>query len=509
MVNQLRKDIREALRWLKTIIGRGLSWLFNLLSPLANTFFSLTWEGALIRTVLLPLAFFTWTWFAYTTQPPDFSNLTPDTPPRPEQDGGLSPVLGMVNQLLFLWRFIVALLEPYFIPEVLRHVIIFGLAVWIAFRVAAIYIDDIFELEDVSVGEGFIRKILFVGKYERILIRDGDIAPQSKNSPVYRIGGPGRVVVQFENAALFEKIDGSPRVIGPGRPARLDGFERLRAVLDLRDQEIKDLTVSGRTRDGIIVTAKDARAMISIHRGAKVVGEDPNAGPRKLDFSTQAIENLVYGNPTRPWVTSARGGIIGQLGSFIRQHTLNEFLATITPEEIDALKKDNRALGNPDSTNGKAPLGALTEASGFKSRSDITEYFYDFMQSDPEKAEQRGFDLQWLGIGTWDTPEIIPKQHLEAWELSAQNRIAGSEFTLNQIRRESRRKEMVRLIQEVPINAFAMLVSQDNTEVDEVKRQLVLAFREKLHRAYELIEAEGDEATSTALKDVLWHLSRW
>ncbi len=509
MFIQLRKDLIQFLRWLRTNLGRFLGWLFNLFSPIANAYFALTWEGSIIRTSLPAIAFFVWTWFAYTTQPPDFSNVGVTFQLEDIEDPQLILIYQMLGQLIFLGQLVIALVKPYVVPEVLRHVLMVGLAIWIAYRIASIYLDDIFELDDVSVASRFIRQILFVSRYERIFIREGDIAPQSKNSPVYRIGGPGRAIVQFENAALFERIDGNPQVIGPGRPARLEGFERLRSVIDLRDQEFKDITVRARTKDGIIVRAKDVRAVISIHRGAKLVQANGDQGPRKLSYSPKAIQNLVYNQGNRPWIEAAKSGITVQLGRFIQQHTLSEFLATITPEEIKALQNaEAEKVGTGGATPTRSNLGTLTDAAAFKSRSEITDYFYEFMQGNPEAAEARGYDLQWLGIGTWDTPDIIPEQHLRAWEISAKNRIDGSEWELNKIRRDSRRKELIRLIQEVPINAFAMLISQQGADVEEIKRQLLMVYREKLNRAYESIQEQG-ELPPDELVEALRHLSKW
>ncbi len=48
--------------------------------------------------------------------------------------------------------------------------------------------------------------------------------------------------------------------------------------------------------------------------------------------------------------------------------------------------------------------------------------FGEFAQAFPVLAAQRGVELRWVGIGAWKTPsQIVPEQHLEAWQLSVDN----------------------------------------------------------------------------------------
>ena len=111
--------------------------------------------------------------------------------------------------------------------------------------------------------------------------------------PTYLIGGPGKVIVDLDSVTLFERPDGTPRVIGPtanqqlGR-ATLQGFERFRQAIDIRDH-YADLSVTSRSRDGIPVTATDVHMMFSVHRGGKkATREFP------YPFSEKAIEQLIY-----------------------------------------------------------------------------------------------------------------------------------------------------------------------------------------------------------------------
>ena len=107
-------------------------------------------------------------------------------------------------------------------------------------------------------------------------------------------------MVDIDSVALFEKPDGTPRVIGPtgkepNGKAMLTGFERFRQAIDLRDHYIelrhnnKTSAVKSRSRDGIPVTATDVQFMFSVYRD-KQEPDDNNPYP----FSQKAIEQLVY-----------------------------------------------------------------------------------------------------------------------------------------------------------------------------------------------------------------------
>src|SRR6266498_479294 len=122
-------------------------------------------------------------------------------------------------------------------PATLQYFPIFLAPFFIALQSAAIYLADVFELEHVSVARRFIWAVALTGSDETIRITQGDISEEHRESPTYLIGGPGKVIVDLDSVALFEKPDGTPRVIGPtyketrGK-ATLEGFERFRQAID-------------------------------------------------------------------------------------------------------------------------------------------------------------------------------------------------------------------------------------------------------------------------------------
>jgi hypothetical protein len=441
-----------------------------------------------------------------------------------------------------LTRNLVYPIQALFAADVVRHILIGAYAFWVAYRIAAVYLDDIFELKNVPLAARFIRQTAFASKYDLIEIKDGKVAPEHRQSPIVLIGGPGMVRVYLENAALFEKIDGTPRVIRPTvrvmgppeqakakragllrrlrrrpwrRPATrrdggaiaysdgveiIDGFERLRRVIDLRDQVV-ELNVTGRTRDGIRVAAKDVRLVFSVYRDGRVPTLD-----HPYPFEDESIKNLVYEQPPQNWTKTMEGLIRRELGDFIAKHTLNEFLAAINLQDVEAQRQENIRLqekadeltgvagGLPDKSSEQIDL----EVPSFVPRPRITDLFYNFAADFTKQARRRGVELHWIGVGTWVTPDdIIPTRHQMAWKITCENLVRGSPSSLHELREESRLLELVKLVKEVPVKAFRELRSKDE-DPRAIMRQLAEAYRGKLRAALDLYAREGQGDSEAA-----------
>jgi hypothetical protein len=474
----------STLEVIQSDLNRVIQFISRLLTTVIEWVFDITQHGAQRRRnfffVLIMLA---WIGGALLTHPIRWELWLADP---------LTLLIDMANAI--------------FAADVMRHVIVVLLGYWLAFRVATLYLDDIFEISDTSVAERFIRQAAFASQYDWIEIRDGAIGPGSRNSPIYRIGGPGMVLTHLENAALFENVTGEPHILGTqgGLPV-LESFERLREVIDLRDQVV-DMTVTGRSKDGIHVTAKDLRLIFSVYRGAEQ--KDPYTGlPQPFSYTEQAIKNLVYKQASGPWTLAMRNLIRESLVRFIAQHTLSEFLASVSPYEA----ANNRGTApQPPKTAAPSQTGRTQTAADdgdFVPRDQITHLFYGFTHGFTERAEKLGAQLGWIGLGTWETPsEIIPDQHLEAWQLSMKNQLLGNENALRGVRRLNRNKELLRLIREVPITSFGRLQAEGR-DPDDVKQELLLSYREKLRNAWEVYQ-NNDRKPSPELEAALKHLTR-
>lgn len=382
-------------------------------------------------------------------------------------------------------------------PRNIRFLPLFLAPFFISLQLAAIYLADIFELEDVRVARSFVSEVALSGSDKTIRVSAGEVSDEHRKSPNYLIGGPGKVIVDLDSAALFEKPDGTPHVIGPtgkepGGRATLEGFERFRQAIDLRDQFIdlrdqddKSPAVKSRSSDGIPISATDVRLMFSVHRN----GETPTK-ENPYPFSKKAVENIVYKAASRvtpnlpnpssydfAWINNLIGLVRGELGGFMNQHKLTEYLASIGVPEVEkaiqreeAILEQARQLIPPHET---PPLPQeVPTPSEFTPRHKIKNLFTEFANKFTDSARERGVELHWIGVGTWKTSiEGVFDKHVDAWKLSRENQGLGSDEAINELENETTLQKMATLIKEVPITAYQKIMGASKQNKETPKKE--------------------------------------
>src|SRR6266496_1527157 len=345
--------------------------------------------------------------------------------------------------------------RAYLNPYVCWYAPAFFVPIFIAYQAASFYLADIFNLDRVSIARKFIRQVALTGGRNVIHITEGDIAAEDQYSPIAKIGGPGKVIVNLDSVALFEKADGRPNIIGPTEKERkgkatLDGFERFRQAFDLRDQYIdlrdddgKKSAVKSRSLDGIPVTATDVRFMFSVYRGTqKPTPEIP------YPYKKEAIEQQVYKSTSKvtPHLTdpsqldfvfenSILSLVRRELSGFMSQNKLTEYLASISEREVKKAEDQEKMVAEAarvvlepfESVEDPKPDKRLTPT--FIPRHKITDLFSQFAEKFTDDARARGVELHWIGVGTWNVPvELVPEKHLEAWKMSQENTVLDQEM---------------------------------------------------------------------------------
>ncbi|MBI1793940.1 MAG: hypothetical protein HYR70_07090 [Chloroflexi bacterium] len=368
----------------------------------------------------------------------------------------------------------------------------------IAINMAGNYLADIFNLKKISVAWKFIGELSLGGANEVLHIRDGKVAEEDKESPILLIGGPGRVEVEFDTAALFERPDGIPHVIGPEEKksdeeekkakkdrqhkdnATLDGFERLREpIINLRDQyfgnpSTEAITVEGRSLDGIQVNASDVRALFSIRRDGHSDSQKPTK-ERPYLYNPQSVHALIYqqsvpvlsqgpnpsGEPSS-WTGAMRGLLNGSIGEFMSQNRLAEYLASISTLEIENSEfKEDTILWQTVQYSSELPDAATKNITKpkFHPRTELSDRFMKYSNGFSKKAGERGINLHWVGVGTWKIPnktasDFISGQHIQAWQINRENAARSDTQALQEVMEEAELNEKLRLIQTVPFEAY-------------------------------------------------------
>jgi len=447
-------------------------------------------------------------------------------------------------------RMLSLLMYPFralFAADVFKHVLVGIFVLWLAYRASAIYLDHIFKLKNIRIAERFIRQSAFASQYDVMEIKEGEVRLKDQNSPIFLIGGPGKVRVYLENVAVFEQIGGTPHVIGPtikssktaksdqaiGKPflgrsqglfsamlrfdrnesgskndgARVLGsFERIRSVIDLRDQ-VQEVSVNARTRDGIPVSVKNMRVIYSVRRD----GQEPTL-EKPYPFQREAVESLVYDLTRESWTDAMAAQIKREIGAFIFRHTLSEFLAAIgRPELEQAVRNITEVQVEADRLAGMQNDFEIDvpDPPPFVPRPGISDLFYDYSNF-VARVRKKGVELRWIGIGTWDFPtDIIPERHLQAWRITYENLARGNEAALEMLSTASWTEQMLAIVHDTPLEKFTQIDPEDESLRKLNLVRLVNAYRGKLHLALEAYDRrdESDSPAARRVRDVWTHLA--
>lgn len=315
-----------------------------------------------------------------------------------------------LESLVFPLDVAVDLITSLFAPSVLLHLIPVAAAFWIALRLAAHYLADLFELENPGIASNYLSAALLGFNYDTLHIAQGDIKLLSRNSPLLRIGGPGYLKVDLGYAVIMETADGLPRVYGPQQRRFIEGFERLRDVIDLRDQLRELAEVRAVTADGIEVRARDVQMVFRVYGG----GQD-----RSLEvpypYTEDALRRLVYGRPVgaegQPhWTKELTSLAAEEIRSFVSNLTFEAFLA-LQPSPSSA----------PDAGDSNREQQAQPMGQFHIPRRRLTERFHT--ETARTRLREKGLELDWVGVGTWEigSPEesasiSVGKTIVGAWQ---------------------------------------------------------------------------------------------
>lgn len=503
-VARIKTWLQATIVWFNNTVNKIQDWVVDTINYTLNQIFALRHTVAGLRSTIVWLLFFALgvVFVVISRSAEDWQDMSRNFMnafvlggPLPEEVSIQSAFLDLIGAVFFnpaVWARLLALYAPF----------------WLMHRITAIYLADVFE-KDIEVADKFIFQSAFASEYSTIRIREGKIVEADQNSPIVQIGGPGYVLVELDSAVLFERPDGSPHVVPPtvgeyrGKKV-IDGFERIRQATDLRDI-MGNYEMSARSRDGIPVLGKDIQYTYSIYRGENPVKTLKTPYP----FDENALVSLVYKapRPVKPGVAPSNkhdwytplpgkvgGSIQGELGGFVNKRGLSEFLSSIGEPERDALRnleekldRDGQQLSGRNGTNAYEDS---IKAVPFTSRASITAMFYN--ESFKKMLMGKGFQVNWIGVGTWVTPaEIIPANHLEAWKLSRENASRNNPEQLKRLREEAHLQESLRLIQTMPVGQF--YTNLKNADDAEVVDALIGDYYERIQSALELFERDGLE----------------
>jgi hypothetical protein len=403
--------------------------------------------------------------------------------------------------------------------SLLKYIPLLVVVYAVARKMAARYLDDVYELDDEDLASRFLEEVTFGYGHEKIVINEGKISEEDERSPVILIGGPGLVQVNLDSVALLEKVDGHPNVIYPrGTDWKLARFERIReigrhdevgkreyAIINLRDQFVSGLSIKSRTKDGIPIEAQDIKVIFSILRREKT-DDQPVQGDSYL-FDEAAVESLVYNQTlitpepatvgiSFPWNTTVIPLVYSELEQLITSSTLSEILATIGQREVDEASTNDQTIARMrvEMTGQTFVPGARKDiaAPKFESRSKITAQFYQ--KEFKDKAAQLGVSIEWIDIGTWQLPSsLILDKHKEAWGLSREN--AKKRASIERLKKSYELEEIAKLVNNVIISHY-----ETKTPRFGDKDRQTISFESDSKRSFVLEDTNKKNPTAIAIE---------
>lgn len=315
----------------------------------------------------------------------------------------------------FFVRVALDIVTSFFAPEIIIHLLPVVLGLALGFLFGALYIADLFELDSIGLAFRYLIGAVFGLGHAKLKINAGEVEALDRKSPLLRVGGPGYLEVHLGFAAVFETIDGRPQVYGnmnqDGNRAKafIRGFERLRDVVDLRDQLREVDEIPSVTRDGVEIFARDAQMVFRVYGGMQ-----PRSLSSPYPYTEDGIRRLVYAQAVSE---KGAGRWTDALPGLVR-HEIRRFVAGLTIEEFLALQP-SRLLEEQANTNPRGVgAGARSRLFHIPRRQLTTRFHTDEVK---ERLKRQGLELVWVGVGTW---EVRDEQGLSA------QRVMGAGTTL-------------------------------------------------------------------------------
>ncbi len=409
--------------------------------------------------------------------------------------------MSQVQYLLF------ALGNTFFSLDVLLMAAALGVPFFLALEFAALYQSDIYEIANNSVSRRFILQAAFaIPKYQTLEIKEEKLTAEQRKLPFIQIGGPGIVKPNPEFAVIFERLDGNPHFIRAGMSKKdrtLQGFERLRRIIDVRDHTFHYDKIIGRTKDGIKIEIQDVNLLFSIWRQS---GNTSLSNPYPAHL--RDLYWLTYQQAGEHWTSAMTELVEEHLLRFIQNHTIGEILSAVGEPEIrrqvelestvqrlaygQPLRRPLRFIYSPEMPQPLPP-------PAFIPRPQLSNFFKSFTQEFPLAARQRGLRLEWINVGTWNTTHpILLDQHIEAWRLTSENLTRSSQRVMNEIRNQTRLQTYQRIIQQDILFSIAQL-AQQGYQLDQIYYEIVRFFEIQISKIIAEMTSQGQPVPARLL----------
>jgi hypothetical protein len=226
----------------------------------------------------------------------------------------------------------------------------------------AMYVQDIYALPNFKAALEYVLSSMFGLSYPTLVIDKGE--KQVKKGEVNlidKIGGPGFVMIEPGNAAMFRKLRG-PSSAKVSETYFLEPFEKLASAINLDEQHGMKEFMPAMTRDGIKVVVKD------IHYRYRLKLEEKDGEPvrRSLEnpypFSEKSIHDMnlnliVEKTGLESWRGAIDRAVTGTISDYVNAQPIDKLTAPRTNEAQPRLEINSKLFEAAMKSN-LARLGA-------------------------------------------------------------------------------------------------------------------------------------------------------
>jgi hypothetical protein len=292
-------------------------------------------------------------------------------------------------------------------PIGLRYMIAPLAAMVMVIIAGASFVQDVYALKYFGDALKYVLASMFAINYPGLVLDKSKPNDDKKTiSLIRKIGGPGYVLVEPGNAAIFrhlrepgESIVAATHFLAP--------FETIAQVIDLDEQQGDKDEITAITRDGIKVTLRDIHMRYRIKQEVRdgKVAKKTLSDPYPL--APNALQNMIYNMTVNfdgpdKWNIAVERAIIGGITDYIAEH------------KIDYLTAPRDGTPNP-----RVELN--------------NELFFSVTQ---RALENYGAELLWIDVGHMDiTRTEIDDQRASLWHPSG----SGTSRSRGRMARQSTR----------------------------------------------------------------------
>ncbi len=233
------------------------------------------------------------------------------------------PGLGILPDRMIIWMAVILS------PQGFRYLLAPITATLAVFTYAAFFVKDVYALERFRDGLHYVFSSMTSLLWPTLEIRGGEkVLRKGVPNLLDQIGGPGYVIIQPGNAALFRTLR-QPSNISIRESYFMVPFETIGQIANLDDQQDDRDGITSMTRDGIRVTLKD------VHFRYRIFPEMKYGRPirRSLDdpypYDEKAIWNMAYNlsvtaeGDIEPWRVAVGRSTVGGITDFISFNTVD------------------------------------------------------------------------------------------------------------------------------------------------------------------------------------------